>query len=439
MSRGRLEGRYGYGAGRVPLPVVPSSRRIEPRPLLEGLRDWQREGAPARTAKDFARGMAPPLVAALAMWMLLVNVDRDDDAGVRIVPFPSEPIEVAQAEPPPEAIPEPPPPEPEPVVPEPEPEPVVVPEPPPVVAKVEPPKPKPRVERPKPPPPPKQPRRPPPQIDQVVAQAPTPPPPPKPVRRRPQPVAPKVAPAPALAIDELAPETPDTDPTPRRQAPSFAVARAPRPAPNLTPVPALEAPAAPAPEAPSRSARPRRDTPKRSSGPPLPQAVAALPSSPERPHRAPTRAPRAAAPPPAGRRSREKVELASVGAVPEQAPKRPAPAPRARRPAVAPTAPAARARSNDPKARIPGVSLGSLAPCVSDARELALKQKVVAEAGKRASCESPAGRFHLVETKNVNAFLMGIEPAPGRRSGDRCEELAHALSCLAKSPQRSRR
>jgi len=37
-----------------------------------------------------------------------------------------------------------------------------------------------------------------------------------------------------------------------------------------------------------------------------------------------------------------------------------------------------------------------------------------------------------VQAKNVNAFLMRIERAPGRRAGDRCIELAHALECLSK-------
>jgi hypothetical protein len=68
---------------------------------------------------------------------------------------------------------------------------------------------------------------------------------------------------------------------------------------------------------------------------------------------------------------------------------------------------------------------------VSDAREQALKQQVVAAAQKRPLCESPAGRFHLLETKNLNAFLMRIERAPGRAIGDRCRELAHVLDCLA--------
>jgi hypothetical protein len=79
------------------------------------------------------------------------------------------------------------------------------------------------------------------------------------------------------------------------------------------------------------------------------------------------------------------------------------------------------------------VALASLDACRSDRDEDALKQRVVAAARDRDRCESAAGRFHFVETKNLNAFLMRIEHAPGRRLGDRCSELLHALDCLAKS------
>ena len=52
-------------------------------------------------------------------------------------------------------------------------------------------------------------------------------------------------------------------------------------------------------------------------------------------------------------------------------------------------APAARPRSEEPGVR--GVPLGSLAACVSDRLEDALKQKVVAAVRDRAHCQSPAG------------------------------------------------
>jgi hypothetical protein len=92
---------------------------------------------------------------------------------------------------------------------------------------------------------------------------------------------------------------------------------------------------------------------------------------------------------------------------------------------------------SEPRNNLRGVPLSALLPCVSDARETELKQRAVAAARNRALCESPAGRFHFVETKNVNAFLMRIEQAAGRQSGDRCEELKLALDCLASLPPRS--
>jgi hypothetical protein len=76
--------------------------------------------------------------------------------------------------------------------------------------------------------------------------------------------------------------------------------------------------------------------------------------------------------------------------------------------------------------------LGSLEACLDDRQEVALKQRIVANAGHRDSCESRAGRYHFVETKNVNAFLMRIERASGRSVGDRCAELTRALDCLGR-------
>ena len=97
-----------------------------------------------------------------------------------------------------------------------------------------------------------------------------------------------------------------------------------------------------------------------------------------------------------------------------------------RRPAAAP----ADTRRRSDREGIPGVPLGSLAACIDDRQEVALKQRIVARARDRGSCESRAGRYHFVETKNVNAFLMRIERASGRRVGDRCAELTLALDCL---------
>ena len=79
-----------------------------------------------------------------------------------------------------------------------------------------------------------------------------------------------------------------------------------------------------------------------------------------------------------------------------------------------------------------GVPLSSLAACVSDREEDRLKLDVVAAVGERRQCESAAGRYHFVETKNLGAFLMRIERAPSRRPVDRCVELRLALECLGR-------
>ena len=76
--------------------------------------------------------------------------------------------------------------------------------------------------------------------------------------------------------------------------------------------------------------------------------------------------------------------------------------------------------------------LSALAACRTDQREDKLKLAVLAAVGKQRECSSPAGTYRFVETKNLNAFLMWIERAPGRAAVDRCGELAHALSCLSK-------
>jgi hypothetical protein len=127
-----------------------------------------------------------------------------------------------------------------------------------------------------------------------------------------------------------------------------------------------------------------------------------------------------------GTRNQLALAVPDAGSDPE-APARPSPPrPRAGRPAPAP---GASAPAKEPSVR--GVPLASLAACVSDRLEDTLKQKVVVAARDRAHCESPAGRYHFVETKNVNAFLMGIERGIQRKPGDRCAELARALDCLS--------
>jgi hypothetical protein len=98
---------------------------------------------------------------------------------------------------------------------------------------------------------------------------------------------------------------------------------------------------------------------------------------------------------------------------------------------VAFAAPAAsEARASAPGQTLDGVPLSSLAACVTDAEEDALKLDVMASRGGRAECASAAGRYRFVETKNLNAFLLWVERAPSRKQADRCVELRLALECL---------
>ena len=214
----RVRLHFGHGPLGIAVAAPPVPRRVDPRSLREGVLHWHREGAPARTARDFARGLTPPLLAALGMWALLAFVDRPDESAIAIVPFETAPpLEVAQLEPVP--VPVPVEPEPEPVLPEPEPIPEPVPQPKPV--RPEPPPPP--VARPQPPPPPEPaprprvrprpepapaPRRPAPQIDRLIASA-QPPPEPVPARRAPaRAERPRVAPPPPVRIDRVAEQEP---------------------------------------------------------------------------------------------------------------------------------------------------------------------------------------------------------------------------------------
>ncbi|MCA9510550.1 MAG: hypothetical protein KC560_07600, partial [Myxococcales bacterium] len=98
-------------------------------------------------------------------------------------------------------------------------------------------------------------------------------------------------------------------------------------------------------------------------------------------------------------------------------------------------APSAGPRRSDAEEQLAGVPLGSLAACVSDAREDALKQQVIAAVTTQKECVSEAGHYRFLQTKNLNSFLMFVERAPGRGESDRCVELRHALDCLERSPR----
>ena len=83
-------------------------------------------------------------------------------------------------------------------------------------------------------------------------------------------------------------------------------------------------------------------------------------------------------------------------------------------------------------AKLGGVPLSAFPACRTDQREDTLKLALIAAVGKKRECSSAAGTYRFVETKNLNAFLMWIERAPGRPAVDRCGELTHALNCLSR-------
>jgi hypothetical protein len=102
------------------------------------------------------------------------------------------------------------------------------------------------------------------------------------------------------------------------------------------------------------------------------------------------------------------------------------------------TAPVSLSATTD-RARNPalaGVALASLAACISDRNEEALKRRIIAAVTTQRECKSHAGTYRFVETKNLNAFLMMIERAPNRPVADRCAELTNALTCLARPARR---
>jgi hypothetical protein len=260
----------------------------------------------------------------------------------------------------------------------------------------------------------------------VVEPAPKPEPPPKPVQKveipkPPPPKPPPPKPEPPKAEPRVAPKPPPKPAPPK-------IEPAPAPTASVAPPPARVARAAPA--RPSALVVPAAQIDRMAVRPELPEPVR------DSTHRA--SAPRSARSEPRPPAAIDRVEVARpkpAPAAPALVASRPTPPPRPERTArpesITHESPA-------PRTTLRGVALSELLPCVSDAREVSLKQETVAAARNRAVCESPAGRFHFVETKNVNAFLMRIEQAPGRRSGDRCEALRLALDCIASLPPRSR-
>lgn len=418
MNGGWIERRYGHGAGRVALAPAPWQARAL-KGLRQGFLEARRDGdTPGTSFAEILRASPAFLALAVALTLVFARVltPPADDSRITIVAYDEVP---APAPPAPEEAPPPAP------APEPVPERVVraTPKPPP-----EPPPPHrealPRERPPRPAAPPPRPAMP--QIARMPEPAPEPVTAPSRVTREP---VRQAATAPRLRVDPLAaPALPEpAAPAPTR-APRFAMARPPDAMPRLD-APGLPAPVAPAaralPPATTREPSPRSAGRRREVPRLAPAAVApALPHTRARQDREITRA---AAPPTTPRSTRRRnVALAVPGAEPPSRPRSMRASPPAE-PAPAPArTPAARAQA--PGVR--GVPLASLAACVSDRLEDELKQKVVAVVGDRTHCQSPAGRYDFVETRNVNAFLMRIERAGRRGVGDRCAELTFALDCL---------
>lgn len=86
--------------------------------------------------------------------------------------------------------------------------------------------------------------------------------------------------------------------------------------------------------------------------------------------------------------------------------------------------------SGEPGWGIEGVPLESLPTCRSRQQEDLLKLRLLSRAGTRKSCIDESGTYRFLETKNLNAFLMRVQPGAMRELGNRCDELAQAQACL---------
>ncbi|MFI5315299.1 MAG: hypothetical protein ACHQ6T_06345 [Myxococcota bacterium] len=417
MTTSAIRRRYGWGAARLCIEAQPVRYEKTP-PLL-----------PNATS-----GAATVLIGGLAVFALLRSIEPPDET-------PSE-IQIVQLE---EMQPEPPPPpeqvlqplpEPEPPPPEPKPEPVVVaqappppPKPQPVKHKAEAPK---RRELPKPKPEPVRvaQEEPPPLWKAAPITPPPAPRPEPPPARRPPPAVQIDAPKPLPAVVE-SPPAPAWKPVaiaqnaPKAAAPRVAIdaVRAPSSAPPELPTRAISAP----PGAPS-AAKPAVRMPNVRPVVPAAAAPDFAADSTAAPSYARSAAPTPVAPAVTVRPPPKGVAMPGISAARDSEPAREMDTRGYDRPGV--TAPPAAAARSEPNAKLRGVPLGSLAACRTDRLEDDLKQRVLAAVRNREECASAAGRYRFVETKNLNAFLMWIERAPGRAEGDRCAELSNALSCL---------
>jgi len=404
--------RWTFGAGHVALRPEPYRGADSGLTLWHGLalasQEWSRAGSSRRTlgASAVALLLGVWLAAALIAGALR---DRDTTSGLEIVMLETPPLPEPVVSPEPEPILEP-----EPVIEAARPVPAVKPEP--IAARPpappRPPEPKP-IAKPAPPRAPiAKPARPPVQIARPAFPAAAPPLVPTPRSVAPQPriqVARPSLPKPVISIDAVsAPAAPAEAIPAASEPPRLALRAIAAPAARPRPAPSFDLGAPAAPSSPSESAAPVAAT----------RAAPAAPTSTRATARSVARPPAALALP----------ALAAGGPVrdpgAEPTPVRVA----ARDPA--PSGGMARSRSNEPKLR--GVALGSLASCVSDRDEDALKQQLVALVEEPAECVSTAGRYRFVETRNLNAFLLWVERAPARPEADRCAELTHALDCIRK-------
>ena len=404
--------RYAFGAGRVALSPEPYRGADPDVTLRQGLalasQEWSRAGSTRRTLGTTAVAL---LVGAWLAAALISGAlrERDTTSGLEIVMLETPPLPEPVVIPEPEPIVAP-----EPVIEAAEPEPIVKPEP--VVA----PKPVVKPERvaarpPVPPPhsepaPIAKPAPPPMQIARPAFPAAPPPPVPAPRVTAPQPrvqVARPALPKPVIAIDAVSAPAAPAETTPRAsQQPQLALRPAAAPAPRPRPAPSFDLGAPASPGLSNESAAPVAAVRTASAAPAAARATA-----------------RSVARPPAS------LALPALSA---DAPIRdPGAEPTPSRVAARDPAPAnGVSRSKEPRLR--GVALGSLASCVSDRDEDALKQQLVALVGEPAECLSAAGRYRFVETRNLNAFLLWVERAPARPEADRCVELTHALDCVRK-------
>ncbi len=471
MSAWRVEQHYGFGAAQI--PIRAEAHRATPMGLAEGMTSLvgeMTEGGVFATLRRLA-GQMPALALGLlilAAFVVTLSQDHSDLSPVEVVLLETDPVS------PPPLVEEPAPPDPTPKPVEPPPLELAKPEPPRPI--VPPPAPSRLAARPKPPPPkvaPKPRPRPRPVIPRIARiDAPRPPAPPKrierPVRERAQPIS-----RPRVAIDAAAPEplvasappqperteraaVPRVQPrrrTPRLEAPSapvvdrphekaptraFRVAVAqpvpgerPRALPGLAPAPRVVDSPSPA-RPPVRAAHKRPAAPRSRARAPSPGLAAApvpaapLPSAPV-PRRPTRRVPTAAS-----ARARPTAEVARVAvSVPSEGP-----GSASRTDRATPEIPLG---TKEDRPGVAGVPLGDLAACVSDREEDRLKQAVVAAVKTQKECVSRKGTYRFVETKNLNAFLMWIDRAPGRPVSDRCVELGYALECLRSAGRRAAR